>query len=74
METDHSEKFEIEIFNQYKVSVLVGDLTPPRERGKYPLEMVNFQDWYLSKKLISISKTNGFEHYIWNSFKQSYRQ
>ena len=51
--------FEIEIFSQYKVSVLVGDLTPPPPPvGKYPLEMVIFQDGYLSKELSSTSKTN----------------
>ena len=50
--------FEIEIFSQYKVSVLVGDLTPPPLGGKYPLGMVIFQDGYLSKELISTSKTN----------------
>ena len=47
--------FEMEIFNQYKTSVLIGSLT----WGKYPLEMVIFQDGYLSKELISTSKTNG---------------
>ena len=50
-------QFEMEIFSQYKVSVFVGDLTPPAE-GKYPLGMVIFQNAYLSKELISISKTN----------------
>ena len=49
--------FEIEIFSQYKVSVLVGGLTPLPE-GKYPLGVVIFQDGYLSKELISTSKTN----------------
>ena len=34
--------------------------TPPGEGGgKYALGMVNFQDGYLSKELISTSKTNG---------------
>ena len=50
--------FEIEIFNQYKVSVLVGDLTAPLG-GKYPLGMVIILDGYLSEDLISTSKTNG---------------
>ena len=50
--------FEIEIFGLNKVFVLVGGLTPP-PGGKYPLEMVIFQDGYLSKELISTSKTNG---------------
>ena len=50
--------FEIEIFNQYKVSVLVGGLTPSTS-GKYPLGMVIFRNGYLSKELISTSKTNG---------------
>ena len=50
--------FEIEIFSQYKVSVLVGASLPPGG-SKYPLGMVNFQDGYLSKELISTSKTNG---------------
>ena len=48
--------FEIEIFSQYKVSVLVGSLTPPG--GKYPFWMVIFQDGSLSKELSSTSKTN----------------
>ena len=51
--------FEIEMFSQYKASVLVGGLTPPQGGGKYPLRMVNFQDEYLSKELISTSKPNG---------------
>ena len=52
--------FEIEIFSQYKASVLVGGLTPtPPPEGKYSLWMVIFQDGYLSKELISTSKTNG---------------
>ena len=46
--------FEIEIFSQYKVSVLVGG-----PGGKYPLGMVIFQDGYFSKELIIASKTNG---------------
>ena len=55
--------FEIEIFSQYKVFVLVGGLTPP-SGGKYPLEMVIFEDGYLSKELISTSKTNGWTIYL----------
>ena len=51
--------FEIEIFSQYKVSVLVGGLTRPSVGGIYPLGMVIFQDGYLSKELIGTSKTNG---------------
>ena len=51
--------FEIEIFSQYKISVLVGGLIPPTPGGKYPLGMIIFQDGYLSKELISTSKTNG---------------
>ena len=50
--------FEIEIFSQYKVSVLVRDLTPP-PGGKYPLGMAIFKDGYLSKELISTTKMNG---------------
>ena len=50
--------FKIEIFSQYKVSVLIRVLTPP-PGGKYPLGMVIFQDGYLSKEFISTSKTNG---------------
>ena len=50
--------FEIEIFSQYKVSVLVGGLTPLPE-GKYHLGIKIFQDWFLSKEFISTSKTNG---------------
>ena len=50
--------FEIEIFSQYKASVLVGGLSPP-PGGKYPLGMIIFQDGYLSKELISTSKMNG---------------
>ena len=50
--------FEMEIFSQHKVFVLVGvSLLPPE--GKYPLGMLIFQDGYLSKKLINTSKTNG---------------
>ena len=49
--------FEIEIFSQYKVSVLVGDLPLPLGAST-PLEMAIFQDGYFSKELISISKTN----------------
>ena len=46
--------FEIEIFSQYKVSVLLlfycyGLTSPPPLRGKYLLGMVIFQDGYLSK-------------------------
>ena len=48
---------EIEIFSEYKVSVSVMDLTSPLG-GKYPLGMLIFEDGYLSKKLISTSKTN----------------
>ena len=48
--------FEIEIFSQYKVYVLVGGLIPLL-RGKYPLGMVIFQDGYLSKELMGTSKT-----------------
>ena len=48
--------FEIEIFSQYKVSLLVGGLTPAWEQ--IALGMVIFQDGYLSKELISTSKTN----------------
>ena len=51
--------FEIEIFSQCKVSVLVGGLTPPPLGTNIPLGMVIFQDGYLSKELISTSKTNG---------------
>ena len=50
--------FEIEIFSQCKVSVLVGGLTPPNPGSKYPLEIVNFQDGF-SKELFSTSKTYG---------------
>ena len=40
--------FEIEIFSQYKISVLVGSLTPPpTPGGKYSLGIVIFQDGYL---------------------------
>ena len=53
--------FEIEICSQYKVSVLVGSHTHPG--GKYPHGMVIFQDGYLSKDLISTSKTSDL-HYI----------
>ena len=49
--------FEIEIFSQYKINILVGGL-PPGPGGKYLLGMVFFQDRYLSKELISTSKTN----------------
>ena len=49
--------FEIEIFSQYKVSVLGGGLTPPLGANSL-LGMVIFQDGCLSKKLISTSKTN----------------
>ena len=49
---------EIEIFSQYKVSVLVrGHIPPPG--GKYPLGMVKFRAGLFSKELISTSKTNG---------------
>ena len=48
--------FEIEIFSQYKVSVLVGASLPPG--GKYPLRMVFFQDGYLTEELINTSKTS----------------
>ena len=41
--------FEIEIFSQYQ--------SVPRG-GEYPLGMVIFQDGYLSKELMSTSKTN----------------
>ena len=50
--------FEIEIFSQSKDSVLVGGLTP-LPGGKYPLGMVIFEDGYLSKELMSTSKTKG---------------
>ena len=52
--------FEIEIFSQYKVSVLVRGASPPLPGGggKYPLGIVNFQDGYLSEELISTSKMN----------------
>ena len=50
--------FEIEIFSQYKISVLVRGLTPS-SRGKYPLGMIIFQDGYLPKEFINTSKTNG---------------
>ena len=49
--------FEIEIFSQYKISVLLGSSHPLG--GKYPLGMVIFQDGCHSKELISTSKTNG---------------
>ena len=49
----------MEIFGQYKVSVLVQGLTPLPPAGKYPLGMVIFQAGYLSKELISTSKANG---------------
>ena len=55
--------FEIRIFIQYKVSALVGGLTPP-SGGKYALGMVIFQDGNLSKELISTSKTNGWTMYL----------
>ena len=48
--------FEIEIFSQCKVSVLVGGLTLSFG-SKYTLGMVIFQDGYLSKELINTSKT-----------------
>ena len=56
--------FEIEIFSQYKISVLVGDLTmgPPPHGGHIPHGMVVFQDGYISKELISTSKTDGWTH------------
>ena len=58
----HSLKFyfQIEIVSQYKVSVLVGDLTlpPPPPRDKYSVGMVIFQDDCFSKELISITKMN----------------
>ena len=50
--------FEMEIFSQYKVFILVGGLTPPLG-VKYPLEMVIFRDGYLSNELINTSKTKG---------------
>ena len=46
---------------KYKLSFLVA-LTPPE--GKYPFGMVIFQDGYLSKELISFSKTNGWTIYL----------
>ena len=49
--------FEKEILGQYKVPALVGGLTA--FRGKYPLEIIIFEDGYLSKELICTSKTNG---------------
>ena len=55
--------FEIEIFSQHKVSVLLGGFTSP-PGGKYSLEMLFFQDGYLSKELISPSKTNGWTIYL----------
>ena len=55
--------FEIEIFSQYEVFVLLRGLTSPPRR-KYPLGMVNFQDGYLSKDMISASKTNGGTIYL----------
>ena len=50
--------FEIEIFSQYKVSILVVSLTLSPAGAKYPLGIVIFQDGYLSKELISTSQTN----------------
>ena len=50
---------KIEIFSQYKVSVLVGSLIPPPPWDKYPLGKVILQDRYVSNELISTSKTNG---------------
>ena len=55
--------FEIGIFSQYKVSVLVGGPHSPPP-GKHTLGMVIFQDGYLSKELISITKTNGWTIYF----------
>ena len=51
--------FEIELFSQYKVSILFGHTPSLPLGGKYLLGMVIFQDGYLSKELISTSKTNG---------------
>ena len=48
--------FEIKIFSQYKVSVLVGGGLTPLVGTNTPLGMVIFQDGYLSKELISTSK------------------
>ena len=50
--------FEIEIFSHYKVYVLVGGLTPP-PLGANTLGMVIFKYGYLSKELMSTSKTKG---------------
>ena len=41
------------------ISVSAGGLTLPHPESKYPFEKVIFQDGYLSKELISISKMNG---------------
>ena len=65
--------FEIEIFSQYKVSVLIGGLIHPPAVVvvKYPLGMVNFQDGYLSKELINTLKRM-VEPNMWKSLKHNY--
>ena len=55
--------FEIEIFSQYNVCVLVGGLAPP-VLANTSSGFVIFQDGYLSKELISTSKTNGWSIYL----------
>ena len=50
---------ETEVFSQYKFSISVGALTPLTSVYKYLHGMVIFQGGYLSKELISTSKTNG---------------
>ena len=64
--------FEIEIFSQYNVSVLVGSLTSPpgasTPLGWYIFKMGIFQ----KNSLVPLKRM--VEPYIWNSLKQNYRQ
>ena len=65
--------FEIEIFSQYKISALIGCLTPPQGEGNIPLEWLFFKMGIFQKNS-SVPQKRMIEPYIWNSLKQNYRQ